>query len=110
MEATEIRPFAVVTGASSGIGYELAKVFAGNGFDLLINSEDHRLEEAKRTLASNGTRLRPYVPTFPSRRGSRSSTNGFRGPVGRSTHSPSTPESVRAATSSATPISNRSSS
>jgi short-subunit dehydrogenase len=40
MNATETRPFAVVTGASSGIGYELAKVFAENGFDLLINAED----------------------------------------------------------------------
>ena len=55
MEATKTRQFAVVTGASSGIGYELAKVFAENGFDLLINSEDHRLDEAKRTLAGNGT-------------------------------------------------------
>ena len=57
MEATGIRPFAVITGASSGIGYELAKVFAGNGFDLLINAEDERLKDAKRTLAINGTRL-----------------------------------------------------
>ena len=55
MEATKTRQFAVVTGASSGIGYELAKVFAENGFDLLITSEDHRLDEAKRTLAGNGT-------------------------------------------------------
>jgi len=32
--------FAVVTGASSGIGRELAVVFAENGFDLLVNAED----------------------------------------------------------------------
>lgn len=32
------RPFAVVTGASNGIGYELAKQFAQNGFDLLITA------------------------------------------------------------------------
>jgi uncharacterized protein len=37
MAATE---FAVVTGASSGIGRELARVFAENGYDLLINAED----------------------------------------------------------------------
>ena len=33
------RPFAVVTGASSGIGYELAKVFAQNGYDVLAAAE-----------------------------------------------------------------------
>ncbi len=32
---TDTKPLAVVTGASSGIGFELAKQFAGNGFDLL---------------------------------------------------------------------------
>jgi short-subunit dehydrogenase len=32
--------FAVITGASSGIGLELAKVFAGEGFDLLISARD----------------------------------------------------------------------
>jgi uncharacterized protein len=34
------KAFAVVTGASSGIGYELAAVLAENGYDLLVNSED----------------------------------------------------------------------
>jgi short-subunit dehydrogenase len=32
--------FAVVTGASSGIGRELAAIFAEHGFDLLVNAED----------------------------------------------------------------------
>ncbi|BCL37695.1 SDR family NAD(P)-dependent oxidoreductase [Nostoc sp. MS1] len=32
------RPLAVVTGASNGIGYELAKQFAQNGFDLLVTA------------------------------------------------------------------------
>lgn len=32
--------FAVVTGASSGIGFELARQFARNGFDLMIVAED----------------------------------------------------------------------
>ena len=34
------RPLAVVTGASSGIGLELAKQFAGNGFDLLLTADE----------------------------------------------------------------------
>ena len=33
------RPLAVVTGASSGIGHELAKVFAQNGYDVLAAAE-----------------------------------------------------------------------
>jgi short-subunit dehydrogenase len=40
------KQFAVVTGASSGIGYNLAKVFAENGFDLFIVSNGERLAEA----------------------------------------------------------------
>lgn len=47
---TQQRPFAVVTGASSGIGFELAKVFAENGFDLLITAEDDELEAAQREI------------------------------------------------------------
>ena len=37
---------AVVTGASSGIGYNLAKVFAENGYDLVIGAEDAGIEKA----------------------------------------------------------------
>ena len=36
---TETRPFAVVTGASSGIGLELANICAQNGFDLLLAAD-----------------------------------------------------------------------
>lgn len=47
--------FAVITGASSGIGFELARQFAHNGFDILINSEDAAgLEQAAATLAAEG--------------------------------------------------------
>jgi len=42
--------FAVITGASSGIGYELAKVFAKNGFDLLICAEDKGIYDACNAL------------------------------------------------------------
>jgi len=45
----------VVTGASSGIGYELAKVFAENGFDLILAAEDDRLEEVQRELSRVAT-------------------------------------------------------
>lgn len=52
MTTSETRPLAVVTGASSGIGYELAKQFAGHGFDLLVTAEDERLERAATVLAA----------------------------------------------------------
>ena len=56
MEASE-RQFAVVTGASSGIGYELAKVLAENGYDLLINAEDAELAEAETDLRQSGVEV-----------------------------------------------------
>ncbi|MDX6727996.1 MAG: uncharacterized protein QOK49_2801 [Baekduia sp.] len=48
------KPFAVVTGASSGIGRELAKQFATNGYDLLIAAEDGELEAAAEELRGLG--------------------------------------------------------
>ncbi len=50
MSTQQRRPFAVVTGASSGIGFELAKVLAEEGFDLLITAEDAGIEQAQREL------------------------------------------------------------
>ncbi|PZT71246.1 oxidoreductase [Streptomyces sp. SW4] len=52
------RPLALVTGASSGIGYELARQFAEHGFDLLVNAEDDRLEHAAERLRETGVRVR----------------------------------------------------
>ena len=46
--------FAVVTGASSGIGYELARQFVQNGFDLLITAEDADLDQAAADLRRDG--------------------------------------------------------
>jgi short-subunit dehydrogenase len=48
------KPFAVVTGASRGIGYELAKQFAQNGFDLLIAADSEKVQEAAGDLESLG--------------------------------------------------------
>lgn len=44
------RQFAVVTGASSGIGKELARQFSTHGFDVLVTAEDAELEDAATEL------------------------------------------------------------
>jgi short-subunit dehydrogenase len=54
---TNSKPFAVVTGASSGIGRELAKQFAQNGFDLLVTSEDSDIIAAAKEFASLGAHV-----------------------------------------------------
>jgi short-subunit dehydrogenase len=51
------RPFAVITGASSGIGYQLARVFAQNGFDLLIASAGEGLLDAAEQLRTLGAEV-----------------------------------------------------
>lgn len=48
------RPLAIVTGASSGIGFELARKCAAEGFDLMIAADDPRIEEAARSLGQAG--------------------------------------------------------
>jgi short-subunit dehydrogenase len=51
------KPFAVVTGASSGIGFELAKQFATNDYDLLITAEDAELQTAATELRALGAEV-----------------------------------------------------
>src|SRR3954468_25011471 len=51
---TTARPLAAVTGASTGIGYELARQFAEHGFDLLIAAEDPGIERARTELRRDG--------------------------------------------------------
>jgi short-subunit dehydrogenase len=53
------RPFAVVTGASSGIGFELARQCVENNFDVLICAEDEGIHEAARHLGAAGAVVEP---------------------------------------------------
>ncbi len=57
MATSSTRQFAVVTGASSGIGYELAKQFAQHNFDLLIAAESDKVNTAARELESLGAKV-----------------------------------------------------
>ena len=52
--ATAARQFAIVTGASTGIGFELAKEAASNGYDLLIAADEPEIEQAAVDLRHEG--------------------------------------------------------
>jgi uncharacterized protein len=49
-----MRPLAVVTGASVGIGYELARCCAENGFDLLVAADQAEIDRAAHDFRAYG--------------------------------------------------------
>jgi short-subunit dehydrogenase len=57
----ESRPFAVVTGASTGIGRELARQFATHGFDVLITADEAELDGTAGQLAEHGTTIQEVL-------------------------------------------------
>ena len=52
------RLFAIVTGASTGIGFELAKRCAQEGYDLLIAADEPEIESAATSLRSEGATVK----------------------------------------------------
>jgi len=60
------RPLAVVTGASSGIGYELAKLCAQNGYDLVVAADEpiDAAAEAFRALGASVDTLETDLATL----------------------------------------------
>jgi short-subunit dehydrogenase len=51
------RPLAAVTGASSGIGREIALDLAGRGYDLVLCAEDAELDDAAAEVAAAGAEV-----------------------------------------------------
>ena len=58
------RPFAIVTGASTGIGLELAKRCAKEGYDLLIAADEPEIEQTAASLRAGGTEVEALQPTL----------------------------------------------
>src|SRR3954464_8309241 len=57
--AQDARPLAIVTGASTGIGYELAKCCAENGFDLIIAADEPEIAGAAEKIRLLGAQVEP---------------------------------------------------
>ena len=76
---TDTRPFAVVTGGSGGIGLELARQFATNGYDVLIAAEDAaELQQARAGLTGGGATITTHVGDLSTEQG----VDGLYGAIG----------------------------
>ena len=84
MATSGSRPFAVVTGASRGIGLELARQFAEHGFDLIIAAEDGAINTAAEELA-NGASVEAVQVDLATEQAWRSFTAASAGAVASST-------------------------
>jgi uncharacterized protein len=51
---SDTRPLAIVTGASTGISYELAKCCAEQGFDLLVAADQSAIHDAAQDFRAFG--------------------------------------------------------
>lgn len=60
---------AVVTGASTGIGYELAKCCAEDGYDLIVCANEPEIERAAEALRDSGRRVEAVVADLATEAG-----------------------------------------
>lgn len=67
--STNGRPLAMVTGASSGIGYELAILCAKDGYDLIVVADDPKIEEAAKQFQNYGVEVHAIQADLATREG-----------------------------------------
>ena len=63
------KPLAIVTGASTGIGYELARCCAEDGHDLIVAADEARIREAAETFRRLGAGVTPVEADLATREG-----------------------------------------
>jgi short-subunit dehydrogenase len=63
------RPLAAVTGASSGIGLELARCCAEHGFDLLVTADEPAIHDAAELLRASGATVEAIQADLATRAG-----------------------------------------
>jgi short-subunit dehydrogenase len=63
------RPLAIVTGASTGIGYELAKRCAEHGFDLVVAADEPAIEQAAQDFRALGVAAEAVEADLATREG-----------------------------------------
>ena len=63
------RPLAVVTGASTGIGYNLARLCAEHGFDLVVAADEPAIVEAAQGLRQTGAQVEAVQADLASQQG-----------------------------------------
>jgi uncharacterized protein len=73
------RPFAVVTGASSGIGYELAACCARDGYDIVIAANEPEIHDAARELQGLGGDVQAVEVDLATPEGCEALYNGLKG-------------------------------
>ncbi len=69
MSMVEGRMLAVVTGASSGIGLELARQFAEHGFDLVVAADGQDIERVPGELGDAGVQVVPVRADLSTKEG-----------------------------------------
>ncbi len=69
MPGATAKPLAAVTGASSGIGYELARQFAEHDYDLIVAAEDAAIHDAAELLRTLGAEAEAVQVDLATRAG-----------------------------------------
>lgn len=65
----DTRPLAIVTGASTGIGFQLARCCAASGMDLIVVADEPQIQDAAANLGASGVTVESLVADLSTRAG-----------------------------------------